>query len=130
MAFYAFRDLSRTRIEPFMLAALERNPVCLTGSTAMTEEELIKHVTAWPNESIYEGETRLAQPDEVWNFKHGDGLEKAILVASVLHNRGVAGLRVTRAAGTACVQTAEGRTLCAWPAIKMHDGFSITLAAR
>ncbi|HKL20709.1 MAG TPA: hypothetical protein VJ904_02820 [Tichowtungia sp.] len=33
-------------------------------------------------ESIYDG-PRLAQPDEVWNFKTGDGLEKAILLANV-----------------------------------------------
>ena len=130
MAFYAFRDLSRTRHEPFMLAALERNPVCLTGSTAMNEQALIAHVTAWPDESIYEGATRLAQPDEVWNFKHGDGLEKAILLATILHNRGVAGLRVTRSADTACVQTAEGTTLCTWPSIKMHDGFSINVTSQ
>jgi hypothetical protein len=113
-----------------MLAALERNPVCLTGSTDMNEQALIAHVTAWPDESIYEGATRLAQPDEVWNFKHGDGLEKAILLASVLHNRGVAGLRVSRAADTASVQNAEGGTLCTWPSIKMHDGFSIEIGSK
>ena len=127
MAFYAFHDLACTRIEPFMLAALERNPVCLSSSAAMNEQELIAQVTTWSDESIYDGSTRLAQPDEVWNFKHGDGLEKAILVASVLHNRGVAGLRVTRAADTASMQTAEGGTLCTWPSIKMHDGFSIKI---
>ena len=34
------------------------------------------------SESIYDG-PRLAQPDEVWNFQTGDGLEKAILLANV-----------------------------------------------
>ena len=39
-----------------------------------------------PDESIYDGK-RLALPDEVWNFKRGDGIEKAILIASfILHN--------------------------------------------
>ena len=33
-----------------------------------------------PNESIYDGQ-RLAQPDEVWNFRRGDGIEKAFLLA-------------------------------------------------
>jgi hypothetical protein len=32
--------------------------------------------------SIYDG-TRLAQPDEVWNYKTGDGIEKAILLANI-----------------------------------------------
>jgi hypothetical protein len=37
-------------------------------------------------DSIYDG-PRLAQPDEVWNFKTGDGLEKAILLANVWKKR-------------------------------------------
>jgi hypothetical protein len=127
MAFYAFRDLSCTRIEPFMLAALDRNPVCLSASAPLNEQELIAHVTAWPDESIYDGVTRLAQPDEVWNFKHGDGLEKAILMASILHNRGESGLQILRNAHTASVKSAAGRTICTWPSAKMHEGFSINV---
>lgn len=127
MAFYAFRDLARTRIEPFMLAALERNPVCLSSSAAMNEQELIAHVTAWPDESIYDCATRLAQPDEVWNFKHGDGIEKAILIASILYNRGEGGLIVIRHAHTASVETIKGRTICTLPSSKMHAGFSIKI---
>jgi hypothetical protein len=38
------------------------------------------------SESIYDG-PRLAQPDEVWNYKTGDGLEKAILLANVWKRR-------------------------------------------
>jgi hypothetical protein len=38
-----------------------------------------------PDESIYDGK-RLAQPDEVWNFKRGDGIEKAILLANFILN--------------------------------------------
>ena len=34
-------------------------------------------------ESIYDG-NRLALPDEVWNFKRGDGIEKALLLADFL----------------------------------------------
>ena len=130
MAFYAWRDLSRTPVEPFMLAALDRNPVCLSSSSPMNEQELITHVSTWPDESIYDGATRLAQPDEVWNFKHGDGLEKAILVASILNNRDGRALIVTRNAHTASVETAEGRTICAWPSAKMHEGFSIKIEPR
>jgi uncharacterized protein involved in tolerance to divalent cations len=130
MAFYAWRDLSRTRVEPFMLAALERNPVSLSSSASMNEQELIACVSTWPDESIYDGATRLAQPDEVWNFKHGDGLEKAILVASVLNNRAGSALIVTRNAHTASVETIEGRMIGTWPSTKMHDGFSIKIEPR
>lgn len=130
MAFYAWRDLSRTPIEPFMLAALERNPVCLSSSASLNEQELIAHISTWPDESIYDGATRLAQPDEVWNFKHGDGLEKSILVASILNNRDGSSLIVTRNAHTASVKTTEGRTICSWPSSKMQDGFSIEIEPR
>jgi hypothetical protein len=36
-----------------------------------------------PDESIYDGR-RLALPDEVWNFKRGDGIEKALLLADFI----------------------------------------------
>jgi hypothetical protein len=39
-----------------------------------------------PDESIYQGK-RLALPDEVWNFKRGDGIEKSLLMAAFLVNR-------------------------------------------
>jgi hypothetical protein len=38
------------------------------------------------NDSIYDN-GRLAQPDEVANYRTGDGLEKAFLLANVIHNR-------------------------------------------
>ena len=38
-----------------------------------------------PNDSIYDGQ-RLAQPDEVWNFGRGDGMEKALTLANYLFN--------------------------------------------
>jgi len=37
------------------------------------------------NKSIYDG-NRLALPDEVWNYKRGDGIEKAVLFANYLLN--------------------------------------------
>ena len=36
--------------------------------------------------SIYEG-NRLAQPDEVANYRRGDGLEKALLLANVIRQK-------------------------------------------
>ncbi|MEI8206993.1 MAG: hypothetical protein WCG03_08970, partial [Kiritimatiellales bacterium] len=38
------------------------------------------------SESIYDG-PRLAQPDEVWNYRTGDGIEKAILLVNVWRKR-------------------------------------------
>jgi hypothetical protein len=35
------------------------------------------------DESIYDGK-RLALPDEVWNFRRGDGIEKAFLLADFI----------------------------------------------
>ena len=112
LAFYALRDMSRCDWAPFLKAALERNPACIEATKDLSDDELIallrgsagaQAVTpakALPNhtdpngraslseraalgsDSIYDG-TRLAQPDEVWNFQTGDGLEKAILLANV-----------------------------------------------
>jgi len=87
LSFYAFRDLNRTDPWPFLLAALQRNPVCILGARDMSDAEVVAHVSEMPDESIYDGEGRLAQPDEVWNYGRGDGLEKAILLADILHER-------------------------------------------
>ena len=38
------------------------------------------------DDTIYDGR-RLAQPDEVANFKTGDGLDKAFLLANVIRER-------------------------------------------
>lgn len=87
LAFYAYRDLARTEPAPFLLAALERNPVSIAGAAALTEEQVLKRVADMPNKSIYDGPGRLAQPDEVWNYGRGDGVERAILLANILHAR-------------------------------------------
>ncbi len=87
LAFYAYRDLKRTDPQPFLTAALQRNPVSVLGARDMSDAELVAHITEMPDESIYDGEGRLAQPDEVWNYGRGDGAEKAILLANILHER-------------------------------------------
>jgi hypothetical protein len=86
LAFYALRDLSRTDWTPFLKAALERNPVCIEATKALSDDELIRALETMSTESIYDG-ARLAQPDEVWNYKTGDGIEKAILLANVWKKR-------------------------------------------
>ena len=50
----------------------------------------LKEVYSWleqmKNVSIYDGK-RLAGPDEVANYKTGDGLEKAFLLANVIREK-------------------------------------------
>ena len=87
MAFYAFRDLNRTECQPFLLAAMERNPVSLEALKDTEINAVLARIHAMPDESIYDGPGRLAQPDEVWNYGRGDGVEKALLFANILRNR-------------------------------------------
>jgi hypothetical protein len=84
-ALYTFRQMDKINWKPFIKAAIERNPVSLIGLNGQTTESVYKQLQAMPNHSIYDTE-RLAQPDEVWNFKNGDGIEKAILMANFLLN--------------------------------------------
>ena len=87
LAFYASRDLGRTDPEPFVIAAIERNPVCVADTRGMSDSDVLEAIRRFPAESIYDGESRLAQPDEVWNYGRGDGLEKAILLADIMRAR-------------------------------------------
>jgi len=85
LAFMAFRDMSTSPWKPFLKSAVERNPVCLTSVNYLTLDDVYKCLTssAFADESIYDDSRRLAQPDEVWNYKRGDGLEKAITLAAI-----------------------------------------------
>ncbi len=87
LAFYAYRDLKRTAAEPFLKAALERCPVSIAGSAGSTDEGVLELLATFASESIYDEPGRLAQPDEVWNYRRGDGLEKALLLANILRSR-------------------------------------------
>ncbi len=86
LALYAYRQMDKIDWRPFIKAAIERNPVCFTDLEGKTTEEVLNILKTLPDESIYDGK-RLALPDEVWNFKRGDGIEKALLLADFLmHN--------------------------------------------
>jgi hypothetical protein len=87
LAFYAYRDLGRTEALPFLKAALERSPVSLAGTEGLGDDAVIAKIRALPNESIYDEPHRLAQPDEVWNYGRGDGVEKTLLLANILGPR-------------------------------------------
>lgn len=86
LAFYAYRDLSRTSWEPFIKAAIERNPVSIEGCEKYSDTEVVHIIENMTNQSIYD-DSRVAQPDEVWNYQRGDGLERSILLANILKNR-------------------------------------------
>lgn len=82
LSFYAARDMQHCDWAPFLKAATERNPVCIEATKDLSDEELFQTLEKMDSESIYDG-PRLAQPDEVWNYRTGDGLEKAILFSNV-----------------------------------------------
>lgn len=86
LAFYAYRDWSRTDPRPFVKAALERNPVAIQGVARLDDAALVDSLAQIPNESLYDG-ARMAQPDEVWNFGRGDGLERALCLAGIWRAR-------------------------------------------
>ncbi len=86
LAFYAYRDLAVTDWHPFISAALQRNPVCAEAVKDWPLERIVQTLESMPNESIYDG-TRAAQPDEVWNYGRGDGLERVICLAAILERR-------------------------------------------
>lgn len=85
-ALYAYRRMDLIDWKPFVEAAVERNPVCLEELKNATIMEAYEQLISLPNESIYE-ENRLALPDEVWNFKRGDGLEKAFVLLNLIKSR-------------------------------------------
>lgn len=108
MAFYAYRDLTRVEAGPFLKASLERNPVSIAGSEKMDVNAVVGHIKALPDESVYDEPGRLAQPDEVWNFGRGDGVEKALLLANIINARvGKPSLRIEVAPDRAVLKTAD-----------------------
>jgi hypothetical protein len=86
LTLYVYRDMEHIDWKPFIKAAVERNPVCFADLAEKDENLLYQILSDMPNESIYDNK-RLALPDEVWNFRRGDGIEKALLMANfILHN--------------------------------------------
>ncbi len=86
LAFLAFRDIDKQSWPAFLEAALKRNPVSVAALQNKSNEEIYKIIKAYDDKSIY-SENRLAQPDEVFNFKTGDGIEKAVLFWNVLDSK-------------------------------------------
>jgi hypothetical protein len=87
LAFSAFRDMTRSAWKPFLKAALERNPVSVNGTKELSVDAVYALLDNLPGESIYNEKFRIAQPDEVWNYKRGDGIEKAVTLANAIRSR-------------------------------------------
>jgi hypothetical protein len=86
LAFYAYRDMETCDWTPFIKAAIERSPVSIEKTKSLNIDQVYQWLNSIPAESIYSGR-RLAQPDELANYQTGDGLEKAFLLANVLHSK-------------------------------------------
>ena len=83
LALYVYRQMDTIDWRPFVKAAIERNPVSFTDLNEKNNYEVYHIIKELPQESIYDGK-RLALPDEVWNFRRGDGIEKAFFLADFL----------------------------------------------
>ncbi|HEY5470566.1 MAG TPA: hypothetical protein VIK07_08590 [Bacteroidales bacterium] len=83
LTLYVYRQMDKIDWLPFIKAAIERNPVCISDLNEKISSEVYDILNNMSDESIYDG-SRLALPDEVWNFRRGDGIEKAILLADFL----------------------------------------------
>ncbi len=112
LAPYAGHELGETESAPFVKAALERSPVSKATFGVADVPSAISRIAALGDESIYDGPSRLAQPDEVWNYGTGDGLEKCLLAANIL-----GGTEIRIANGTAALMDGE-RAVCEFPTDK------------
>jgi hypothetical protein len=86
LALYVYRQMDKIDWLPFIKAAIERNPVGFMELNAKNIQEVYSILKNMPDESIYDGK-RLSLPDEVWNFRRGDGIEKALLLANFLNSK-------------------------------------------
>jgi hypothetical protein len=86
LAFYAGRFMNSIDWEPFFKAAFERNPVSILFFKDQSLEKIYEKLTQWTEDSIY-GEEQLALPDEVVNFRRGDGMEKMITFLNIVKSR-------------------------------------------
>lgn len=85
LAFSAARYIDENNILPYLQCSLKRNPCSILFFKDVSLKDIHHALLKWPSDSIYEGQ-RLATPDEVTNFGRGDGLEKAVTLANILHH--------------------------------------------
>ena len=112
LAPYAGHELGETEAAPFVKAAIERSPVSKATLGGSRPSQILLRIAALGDESIYDGPSRLAQPDEVWNYGTGDGLEKCLLAANIL-----GGTEIRIANGTTALMDGD-RAICEFPTVK------------
>ncbi len=83
LTLYVYRQMDKIDWLPYIKASFERNPVCFLDLNEKSVSEVYRIIENLDNHSIYDG-NRLALPDEVWNYRRGDGIEKAILLADFI----------------------------------------------
>ncbi len=116
LSLYSYRDMNNIDWMPFIKAAVERNPVSYGALKGKDIQDIGRVLEGLSDVSIYEG-NRLSQPDEVWNFKTGDGIEKALVIANVLYNNTMENCK-TRA------RTGEIKLIIDPPDVAVYDGQS------
>ncbi len=85
LSLYTYRDMRKIDWQPYVKSAIERSPVSLEAMRGKDLNEIYRILEQMPNESVYDA-FRLAQPDEVWNYQTGDGIEKAFVLANAAKN--------------------------------------------
>ena len=83
LTLYVYRQMDKIDWLPFVKASIERNPVCFIDLNGKSVKEVFSILSEMSDQSIYD-DKRLALPDEVWNFRRGDGIEKAFLLADFI----------------------------------------------
>jgi hypothetical protein len=108
LSLYVFRQMDLIDWKPFVKAAIERNPVSFDSLGEKSIPEIFSIISSLADESIYDG-SRLALPDEVWNFRRGDGIEKALLIAGIINQRDGNATTVVETGGGLARLTYEGK---------------------
>jgi len=108
LALYVYREMDVISWLPFVKAAMERNPVCFNDLNGKSTEDVFNILHDMPDNSIYDS-NRLAQPDEVWNFRRGDGIEKALLLADFIMQKNSTGKVAVEIENSRVRVTSEGK---------------------
>ena len=87
--------------------------MCTAATKELDDAAVVAALAGLPDESIY-GESRVAQPDEVWNYGRGDALERALCLAAILKQRHP-GLAMTLESAGGRVVFAAGDVRVDWP---------------
>jgi hypothetical protein len=86
LSFFSGRYCGRREWPTFLKAAIERNPVIIEFFKDKSIKETYFLLKDLEDQSIYQ-KGQYAQPDEVINFRRGNGIERSITLASLILSR-------------------------------------------